>query len=154
MIHFAIFNATLILNKFPVDFTARNAEKEWKFWLLQFEDDVPLTVDAGISLLKVLRLHLTAATFEYVKGCKSYDEAVAEVKEVYVKPKNKLSDKTMALNSAQENMEAYITVDLIINSVSTIDSGTEGSRNGRPFSSERSSTLAVLKRKCYFCGKL
>ncbi|KRX62641.1 hypothetical protein T09_12365, partial [Trichinella sp. T9] len=75
-------NATLILNKFSVDFTARNAEKEWKFLLLQFEDVVPLTVDAGIIL------HLTAATFEYVKSCKSYDEAVAEVKEVYVKPKN------------------------------------------------------------------
>ncbi|KRX90807.1 hypothetical protein T4E_5681 [Trichinella pseudospiralis] len=45
--HFAIRDATLTLNKFPVDSTAMNAEKEWKFWLLQFEDFVQLTVDAG-----------------------------------------------------------------------------------------------------------
>ncbi|KRX47233.1 hypothetical protein T05_9199 [Trichinella murrelli] len=87
----------LILNKFSVDFTARKAEKEWKFLFLQFEDVVPLTVDAGISLWKVLRLHLTAATFEYVKSCKSYDEAVAEVKEVYVKPKKETEIRTPLL---------------------------------------------------------
>ncbi|KRZ16133.1 hypothetical protein T11_17666 [Trichinella zimbabwensis] len=81
-------NATLTLNKFSVDSTAMNAEKEWKFWLLQFDDFVQLTVDAGISLLKVLRLYLTAATFVYVKDCKSYDESIAKVNEVYVKSKN------------------------------------------------------------------
>ncbi|KRZ76304.1 hypothetical protein T10_1730 [Trichinella papuae] len=81
-------DATLTLNKLPVDSTAMNAEKEWKFWLLQFEDFVQLTVDAWISLLKVLRLYLTAATFEYVKDCKSYDEAIVKLNEVYIKLKN------------------------------------------------------------------
>ncbi|KRY82183.1 hypothetical protein T4D_15272 [Trichinella pseudospiralis] len=88
--HFAIRDATLTLNKFPVDSTAMNAEKEWKFWLLQFEDFVQLTVDAGAFhmmlessfVLVVFRLCLTAATFEYVKDCKSYDEAIAEMNEV------------------------------------------------------------------------
>ncbi|OUC41116.1 hypothetical protein D917_00483 [Trichinella nativa] len=30
---------------------------------------------------------LTASTFEYVQGCKTYDEAIAKLNEVYVKPK-------------------------------------------------------------------
>ncbi|KRZ76358.1 hypothetical protein T10_8672 [Trichinella papuae] len=63
-------------------------EKEWKFWLLQFQDFVQLTVDTEVDLLKILRLYLTASTFEYVQDCKSYDEAIAKPNEVHVKLKN------------------------------------------------------------------
>ncbi|KRZ75170.1 hypothetical protein T10_2214 [Trichinella papuae] len=81
-------NKTLSLNKLAIDPTAADAEKEWKFWLLQFQDFVQLTVDPGVDLLKILRLYLTASTFEYVQECKSYDKAIATLNEVYVKLKN------------------------------------------------------------------
>ncbi|KRZ49215.1 Actin, acrosomal process isoform [Trichinella nativa] len=58
---------TLSLNKLAIDPTAPDAEKGWKFWLLQFQDFVQLTVEPGIYLLKILRLYLTASTFEYVQ---------------------------------------------------------------------------------------
>ncbi|KRX51749.1 hypothetical protein T09_14994 [Trichinella sp. T9] len=80
-------NKTLSLNKLAIDPTAPDAEKEWKFRLLQFQDFVQLTVEPGIDLLKILRLYLTGSTFEYVQGCKTYDEAIAKPNEVYVKPK-------------------------------------------------------------------
>ncbi|KRZ79913.1 hypothetical protein T10_3785, partial [Trichinella papuae] len=41
-IHFAIMNKSFTLNKFAVDSTTLNAESEWKFWLMQFQDFVQL----------------------------------------------------------------------------------------------------------------
>ncbi|KRY45197.1 hypothetical protein T03_7324 [Trichinella britovi] len=67
---------------------ANNSEKKWKFWLLQFQDFVQLTVEPGSDLVKILRLYLSGSTFEYVQDCKTYDEAIAKLNEVYVKPKN------------------------------------------------------------------
>ncbi|KRZ16325.1 Retrovirus-related Pol polyprotein from transposon TNT 1-94 [Trichinella zimbabwensis] len=63
-------NETLTLSKFDVDPTAMNVEREWKLWLLQFEDFVELAIDPGINLLK------------------SYDEAIVKLNEVYIKLKN------------------------------------------------------------------
>ncbi|KRZ96710.1 Retrovirus-related Pol polyprotein from transposon gypsy [Trichinella sp. T8] len=80
-------NKTLSLNKLAIDPTAPDAEKEWKFWLLQFQDFVQLTVEPGIDLLKILRLYPTGSTLEYVQGCKTDDEAIVKPNEVYVKPK-------------------------------------------------------------------
>ncbi|OUC47813.1 hypothetical protein D917_06637 [Trichinella nativa] len=51
------------------------------------EDFVQLTVEPGIDLVKILRLYLTGSTFEYVQGCKTYDDTIAKLNEVYVKPK-------------------------------------------------------------------
>ncbi|KRZ74453.1 Uncharacterized protein T10_6152 [Trichinella papuae] len=82
-------NKTLSLSKVVIDPTARDAEKEWKFWPLQFQDFVQLTVDPGIDLLKILRLFLTASTFENVQNCKSYDEVIAKLNEFYVKLKKR-----------------------------------------------------------------
>ncbi|KRZ14688.1 hypothetical protein T11_2901 [Trichinella zimbabwensis] len=45
-------NKSFTLNKFAVDSTTLNAESEWKFWLMQFQDFVQ---------------------FNYVQDCKSYD---------------------------------------------------------------------------------
>ncbi|KRX34532.1 hypothetical protein T05_1347 [Trichinella murrelli] len=58
---------------------------------IRYEDAnnfVQLTVEPGSDLVKILRLYLSGSTFEYVQDCKNYDEAIAKLNEVYVKPKN------------------------------------------------------------------
>ncbi|KRX14048.1 hypothetical protein T07_298 [Trichinella nelsoni] len=99
-------NKTLSLNKLTIDPTAPDAEKEWKFWLLQFQDFVQLTVDPGIDLLKILRLYLTASTFKYVQDCKTYDEAIAKLNEVYVKPKNVIFARYEFISRKQRDGES------------------------------------------------
>ncbi|KRZ75546.1 Retrovirus-related Pol polyprotein from transposon TNT 1-94 [Trichinella papuae] len=49
-------NETLTLSKFDVDPTAMNVEREWKLWLLQFEDFVELAIDPGINVLNIEHL--------------------------------------------------------------------------------------------------
>ncbi|KRZ67313.1 hypothetical protein T10_4519 [Trichinella papuae] len=77
-----------ILNEFAIDPTTPNAEREWKFWLMQLNDFVQLTADLGMDRLIILNLHLASFTFEYVQDCSTYDETVSKVNEVSVKPKN------------------------------------------------------------------
>ncbi|KRX38948.1 hypothetical protein T09_10323, partial [Trichinella sp. T9] len=69
---------TLSLIKPAIDPIAPDSEKKWKFWLLQFQDFVQLTVEPGSDLVKILRLYLSGSTFEYVQDCKTYDEAIAK----------------------------------------------------------------------------
>ncbi|KRX78435.1 Actin, acrosomal process isoform [Trichinella sp. T6] len=78
---------TLSLNKLAIDPTAPDAEKGWKFWLLQFQDFVQLTVEPGIYLLKIWRLYLIASTFEYVQDCKTYDDEIARTKYEFISRK-------------------------------------------------------------------
>ncbi|KRZ69283.1 hypothetical protein T10_11777 [Trichinella papuae] len=99
-------NNALSLNKLAIDPTAADAEKEWKFWLLQFQDFVQLTMDPGVDLLKILRLYLTASTFEYVQDCKSYEEAIAKLNEVYVKPKNVILARYEFISRKQRDGES------------------------------------------------
>ncbi|KRY22914.1 Retrovirus-related Pol polyprotein from transposon gypsy [Trichinella patagoniensis] len=138
-------NKTLSLNKLAIDPTAPDAEKEWKFWLLQFQDFVQLTVDPGIDLLKILRLYLTASTFEYVQDCKTYDDAITEIRtrllEHSVISLQEAVNKAVALNSAKENAKLYTKSEPIINSVSAADPGIE-----------MTNTSAATKQECYFCG--
>ncbi|KRZ96753.1 Retrovirus-related Pol polyprotein from transposon 17.6 [Trichinella sp. T8] len=99
-------NKTLSLNKLAIDPTAPDAEKEWKFWLLQFQDFVQLTVDPGIDLLKILRLYLTASTFEYVQDCKTYDDAITKLNEVYVKLQNVIFARYEFISRKQRDSES------------------------------------------------
>ncbi|KRY49099.1 Retrovirus-related Pol polyprotein from transposon gypsy [Trichinella britovi] len=97
---------TLSLNKLAIDPTAPDAEKEWMFWLLQFQDFVQLTVDPGIDLLKILLLYLTASTFEYVQDCKTYDDAITKLNEFYVKPKNVIFARYEFISMKQRDGES------------------------------------------------
>ncbi|KRZ14517.1 hypothetical protein T11_4705 [Trichinella zimbabwensis] len=135
-------NKTLSLSKVGIDPTARDAEKEWKFWPLQFQDFVQLTVDPAIDLLKILLLFLTVSTFENVKHCKSYDEVIAKLNEFYVKLKKRHFCKAMALNSAKEIAKLYTKSDPTISSMSAADPGIE-----------MTTTSAAIKQECYFCEK-
>ncbi|KRZ72456.1 Retrovirus-related Pol polyprotein from transposon 17.6 [Trichinella papuae] len=101
-----IMNKALSLNKLSIDPTAADAEKEWKFWLLQFQDFVQLTMDPGVDLLKILRLYLTTSTFEYVQDCKSYEEAIAKLNDVYVKPKNVIFARYEFISRKQRDGES------------------------------------------------
>ncbi|KRX17372.1 hypothetical protein T07_10839 [Trichinella nelsoni] len=60
-------NKTLSLNKLAIDPTAPDAEKEWKFWLLQFQDFLQLTVEPGIDLM-----NLSPGSNETVNRWKSF----------------------------------------------------------------------------------
>ncbi|KRZ96812.1 hypothetical protein T08_16584 [Trichinella sp. T8] len=97
---------TLSLNKLAIDPTAPDAEKGWKFWLLQFQDFVQLTVEPGIDLLKIFRLYLTASTFEYVQDCKTYDDEIAKVNEVYVKLKDVTFSRYEFISRKQRDNES------------------------------------------------
>ncbi|OUC46565.1 zinc knuckle, partial [Trichinella nativa] len=94
------------LIKLAIDPIAPDAEKKWKFWLLQFQDFVQLTVEPGIDLVKILRLYLTGSTFEYVQDCKTYDEAIAKLNEVYVKPKNVIFARYEFISRKQRDGES------------------------------------------------
>ncbi|KRY59825.1 Retrovirus-related Pol polyprotein from transposon [Trichinella britovi] len=71
-------NKTLSSNKLAIDPTAPDAEKEWKFWLLQFQD------------------------FD----CKTYDESIAKLNEVYVKPKNVIFARYEFISRKQRDGES------------------------------------------------
>ncbi|KRY45454.1 Retrovirus-related Pol polyprotein from transposon gypsy [Trichinella britovi] len=134
---------TLSLNKLAIDPTAPDAEKGWKFWLLQFQDFVQLTVEPGIDLLKNLRLYLTASTFEYVQDCKTYDDEIAKVNEVYVKPKDVTFSRYEFISRKQrdnESLEEFLHA--LQRLMSAGDPGIE-----------MANTSAAIKQECYFCGK-
>ncbi|XP_003370003.1 zinc knuckle protein [Trichinella spiralis] len=101
-----VVGTTLSLIKLAIDPIAPDAEKKWKFWLLQFQDFVQLTVEPGIDLVKILRLYLTGSTFEYVQDCKTYDEAIAKLNEVYVKPKNVIFARYEFISRKQRDGES------------------------------------------------
>ncbi|KRX40031.1 Retrovirus-related Pol polyprotein from transposon gypsy [Trichinella murrelli] len=71
-------NKTLSLKKLAIDPTAPDAEKEWKFWLFQFQD------------------------FD----CKTYDESIAKLNEVYVKPKNVIFARYEFISRKQRDGES------------------------------------------------
>ncbi|KRX35170.1 Retrovirus-related Pol polyprotein from transposon gypsy [Trichinella murrelli] len=134
---------TLSLNKLAIDPTAPDAEKGWKFWLLQFQDFVQLTVEPGIDLLKILRLYLTASTFEYVQDCKTYDDEIAKVNEVYVKLKDVTFSRYEFISRKQrdnESLEEFLHA--LQRLMSAGDPGIE-----------MTNTSAAIKQECYFCGK-
>ncbi|KRX60337.1 Retrovirus-related Pol polyprotein from transposon gypsy [Trichinella sp. T9] len=134
---------TLSLIKLAIDPTAPDAEKGWKFWLLQFQDFVQLTVESGIDLLKILRLYLTASTFEYVQDCKTYDDAIAKVNEVYVKLKDVTFSRYEFISRKQrdnESLEEFLHA--LQRLMSAGDPGIE-----------MTNTSAAIKQECYFCGK-
>ncbi|KRX22741.1 Retrovirus-related Pol polyprotein from transposon 17.6 [Trichinella nelsoni] len=89
-----------------MDPIAPDAEKEWTFWLLQFQDFVQLTVKPGIDLLNILRLYLTASNFEYVQDCKTYDEVIAKMNEIYVKLKNVIFARYEFISRKQRDGES------------------------------------------------
>ncbi|KRY38400.1 Actin, acrosomal process isoform [Trichinella spiralis] len=49
---------------------------------------------------------LTASTFEYVQGCKTYDDAIAKLSEVYVKPKNVIFARYEFISRKQRDGES------------------------------------------------
>ncbi|KRY15368.1 Actin, acrosomal process isoform [Trichinella patagoniensis] len=100
--------SAIVHQKFAIDPTAPDAEKEWKFWLLQFQDFVQLTVEPGIDLLKILRLYLTASTFEYLQECKTYDDEIAKLNEIYVKLKDVTFSRYEFISRKQRDSESLV----------------------------------------------
>ncbi|KRX21394.1 Retrovirus-related Pol polyprotein from transposon 17.6 [Trichinella nelsoni] len=59
-----------------------------------------------VKPVKILRLYLTGSTFEYVQDCKTYDEAIAKLSEVYVKPKNVIFARYEFISRKQRDDES------------------------------------------------
>ena len=93
--------------KLPVDTNSPTAEDEWKFWRKTFINFVEAMLagegEAQINKLNVLTAYLTAPIHEVIaEETTYYDNAVAALRRLYVKPRNEIFARHLLLATAQQ----------------------------------------------------
>ena len=75
--------------KLDADPSSRTAE-DWLHWIRTFENFVSILPTEGLNKLQVLTNHVSPRIFEYIEHCESYDDALATLKALYIKPTNEV----------------------------------------------------------------
>ena len=100
--------------KISVDPNSPTAEDEWKFWLktfINFVEAVPAGEgEAPINKLNVLTAYLTAPIYKVIAEETTYDNAVAALRRLYVKPRNEIFARHL-LATAQQKDEDGESID-------------------------------------------
>ena len=98
-------------SKLDVDCNSPTAADEWKHWFRTFNnflESLPAPVDgeAPINKLNYLIAHLTAPVYKIINDIDTYDDAIATLTKVYVKPKNEIFARHLLATAKQEAGES------------------------------------------------
>ena len=103
-------------SKLDVDCNSPTAADEWKHWFRTFNnflESLPAPVDgeAPINKLNYLIAHLTAPVYKIINDIDTYDDAIATLTKVYVKPKNEIFARHLLATAKQvagESIDDFI----------------------------------------------
>ena len=106
--------------KLSIDPNTVSAEDDWKFWfktITNFIEAMP-TDDNAFDKLKVLTAYLTAPVYKLISEKTAYDDAIAALRNLYVKPKNEIYSRHMLATARQTISESVDEFVLRINKLS------------------------------------
>ena len=93
--------------KLSVDPNSPTSKDEWKFWLKTFTNFVEVMPtgegEAQINKLNVLTTYLTAPIYKVIAEETTYDNAVAALTRLYVKPRNDIFARHLLAPAQQKN---------------------------------------------------
>ena len=108
--------------KLSVDPNSPTAEDEWKFWLKTFTNFVEAMPagegEAQIDKLNVLTAYLTAPIYKVIAEETTYDNAVAALRRLYVKPRNEIFAWHLLATAQQKDGESIDEFVLRLNGLS------------------------------------
>ena len=108
--------------KLSVDLKSPTAEDEWKYWLKTFTDFVEAMPagegEAQINELNVLAAYLTAPIYKLIVKETTYDNAVAVLRRLFVKPRNEIFAQHVLATAQQKDGESIDEFVLRLNGLS------------------------------------
>ena len=89
--------------RFKADPTALDAVKRWKHWYRTFSSYiVSLTGVSEANKLNALNNHVDFTVYEYISECATYEDAIACLERIYVKPVNLVFARHLLSTSKQQ----------------------------------------------------
>ena len=110
----------LQLEKLSIDPNAVSAEDDGKFWFKTFTNFIEAMPTNGDALdkLKAPTSYLTAPVYKLISEKTTYDDAIAALRNLYVKPKNEIYSRHMLAMAPQTISETTDEFFLRINRLS------------------------------------
>ncbi len=93
------------------------AEKDWVHWIRTFENFISVLPAEGLNKLQVLTNYVSPRIFEYIGNCDSYDDTLATLKYLYIKPTNEMFARHMLATRRQQSGE---TLDGFLQALKTL----------------------------------
>ena len=76
--------------RLDTDPSSSAAEKDWLHWIRTFENFISVLPTEGFNKLQVLTNYISPRILEYVERCERYEDAIATLRALYIKPTNKV----------------------------------------------------------------
>ena len=103
--------------RLDTDPSSSSAEKDWLHWIRTFENFVSVLPAQGLNKLQVLTNYVSPRIFEYVERCEGYDDAIATLRALYIKPTNEVFARHVLATRRQQSGE---TLDEFLQSLKTL----------------------------------
>ena len=103
--------------KLATDPSSSTAGKDWLHWIRTFENFVSVLPTDGLNKLQVLTNYVSPRIFEYIEHCEGYDNAIATLKALYIKPTNEVFAQHLQATRPQESGE---TIDEFLQALKTL----------------------------------
>ena len=106
--------------KLAIDPHAKSAEDEWKFWHKTFTNFIEAMPggDGALDKLTVLTAYLTSPIYKLISEETNYDDAMAALEKLFVKPENQLYVRHRFMTAHQDGYESTDQFALRINKLS------------------------------------
>ena len=72
--------------KLDTDPSSSTAGKEWQHWIRMFRNFLSVLPHERLNKLLVVTNYIIPRIFEYIKHCESYEDAIAVLKALHIKP--------------------------------------------------------------------
>ena len=92
--------------RLDTDPNSSTAEKDWLHWIRTFENFVASLPTEGLNKLKVLTNYVSPQIFEYIEQCDAYEEALAVLRALYIKPTNEVFARHLLATRRQKSGES------------------------------------------------
>ena len=99
------------------DPSSSTAEKDWLHWIRTFDNFVSVLPAESLNKLQVLTNYVSPQIFEYIEHCERYDDAVATLKALYIKPTNEVFARHLLGTRRQKSGE---TMDEFLQALKTL----------------------------------
>ena len=90
---------------FETDHNAPDAAKQWKYFFRVFQNFLA-AVDGDQNRLQLLINHISPEIYTFIEECLTYDQAIAALKTIYVKPPNSVFARHLLATRRQQDGES------------------------------------------------
>ena len=92
--------------RFDVNPNSLNAAKEYNHWIQTFEHYVEVLPQTGLNKFKVLANYVSPQIYDYISDKTTYEDAIAVLKSLYVKPINEIFARHLLATRRQHEGES------------------------------------------------